>query len=388
MEASVLQDHSQTFVGVLASLLLITIIWSHESNFVMGIIAERSKEIKDIWRSLNDSISKRSKKWKFLNPDAEQTFNQMMKDYVESTAESTTNPYINEEIEEKLLRLDDKIQTGKEFFVTDYSRRIMPMIDRKIDSIKNSNKIIVSAIFALMSCLLIFIIDEIMAMFTSLCDYAASFLCLFLIIGSAFLLGMWLSFFIRHLPQNKIEENRSSGNGGKKTGSALILLPALTIWALLSCAVGSLLENHWAMKAIVIGVGMIIPVMLIGGIKVIGRDYSEKNPYSFSINHFLEFIALAIIWSVILFEGSSLCPNLSNVFFFYDDWTALLVFLEIYLLLIGIICPIFIPYLNTYILQWYMLSRLIEPKSLINKDNRWEELNQEITLLHNSLMAE
>lgn len=220
MTSSILQDHSQTFIGVLASLLLITIIWSHESNFVLGIIEERSKALKDVWKDLNDSFRKSSKKWNFLKSSTEKKFQNMMEFYVEGTNSSNKKIHMTEDDQNRLCLLDERMETAKEIFVTDYFREIMPMIDNKIDSIKNSKKIVVSAIFALMSCLLIFIIDESMAIFPGMRDFAVSFLCLFLLIASAFWLGMWGSFSYAIFPLI------GSGNftGGKRDSLRQALL--------------------------------------------------------------------------------------------------------------------------------------------------------------------
>lgn len=138
-------------------------------------------------------------------------------------------------------------------------------------------------------------------------------------------------------------------------------------------------------KSSVFGVGMILPVIIVGIKKMNCRDYRQGSPYSFAINHFLDFCMLALIWCAIIFIGSIYLPSLSRLLFIYEDWNAMLVFLELYVLFIGIICPIFIPYLNTYVLQWYMKSRQIEPKRLIKKDDRWKSINKDIVSLYNSV---
>lgn len=392
MTSSILQDHSQTFIGVLASLLLITIIWSHESNFVLGIIEERSKALKEVWKDLNDSFRKRSKKWNFLKSSTEKKFQNMMEFYVEGTNSSNKKIHMTEDDQNRLCLLDERMETAKEIFVTDYFREIMPMIDNKIDSIKNSKKIVVSAIFALMSCLLIFIIDESMAIFPGMRDFAVSFLCLFLLIASAFWLGMWGSFFVRHLPVDWKWKFHRRKEGFIKTGSSFKLTGSLTVVALVSCCIAWLcsrtdcfLNNMWIGRAVVFGVGMILPVIIVGIKKMNCRDYRQGSPYSFAINHFLDFCMLALIWCAIIFIGSIYLPSLSRLLFIYEDWNAMLVFLELYVLFIGIICPIFIPYLNTYVLQWYMKSRQIEPKRLIKKDDRWKSINKDIVSLYNSV---
>lgn len=384
MDISVLKEHSQTFIGVIASLLLITIIWSHESNFVMKIINERSEAIKEIWRSLNESIGKRSKKWKFLKPSTELMFQEMENMYVNDNSENQTI-HLNEQERNQIQLLDEKIETGKEIFITAYSHTTMPLINKKIESIKASKKIVVSAIFALMSCLMVFIADEAMAIFPSIRDYCVSFLCLFLIIGSAFGLGMWGSFFIRHLPWLSDETLKHENDGVIKNASSFQLIAILTCIMLVFCLVGNFISPIWIKRCIVFGVGMILPIICLGTFKILHRDYTENHPYSFAINHFIEFCELAVIWSIILFFGEKVFSGLSEVFFIYTDWKPLLLFLELYLIFFGIIFPIFIPYLNTYILQWYMKSRLYEPKRLINKEKRWETLNKEIEDLYKTI---
>lgn len=384
MDISVLREHSQTFVGVIASLLLITIIWSHESNFVMRIVDERSEAIKDIWRKLNNSIRERSRKWRLLNKSAYKKFQAMEKVYILGNGFGQ-KIQMDERGKERFLLLDERLETWRELLITEYSRNILPMINRKIDAIKVSKKIVVSAIFALMSCLLVFVADEAMAIFPMIKDYIVSFLCLFLVIGSAYALGMWGSFFFRYLPWVDDEKLKNNKFNSIKQLDSIKIIGWLTGIAVLSCLLGVIISSPKLLKFIVFGVGMIVPVMCVGGLKILCRDYTENHPYSFAINHFIEFCVLAGIWTSLLFMCSCVLPNLSNVFFVYTDWNPLLVFLEIYLIFIGIIFPIFLPYLNTYILQWYMKSRLYEPKNLIKKDPNWNDLNQETINLYKYL---
>lgn len=387
---SILHDHSQTFVGVLASLLLITIIWSHESNFVIKIISERSESIKKVWRALDASFKEGARKWKFLRHDPERMFNEMKSVVYKDFKGVKNRPDISMNLIyiQLFQMLEEEIETYRETFVTDYSRKIMPMIEHKIDSIEKSNKIVVSAIFALMTCILAFILDETMAIFPSTVDFCATFLFLFLILSSSFWLGMWGSFFIRHMP-GRFEKDDCNITTAKKestiTTSNLTLICILCLCCVLCCLIGGFISCRWLKIGVVVGMGMLIPSAYIGFRKMRCRDYSQKNPYTFSINHFIDFCLLATVWSGALFFGSFYWNGLKDVFFIFENWDALLAFLELFLLLTGVICPIFLPYLNTYILLWYMKLKMNAPRKKIRNDKRWKTINEEIEKLYRSV---
>lgn len=114
------------------------------------------------------------------------------------------------------------------------------------------------------------------------------------------------------------------------------------------------------------------------------RDYKEEYPYSFAINHFIDFGILSLCWTLIIFFGSKDFDGFPELFFVFDSWDPLLLFAETFLLCVGVIFPILIPYLNTYILQWYMHMKMYQPTRLIRKDPRWNEIEQEIESLYNS----
>lgn len=389
---SILHAHSQTFIGVLASLLLITIIWNHTSNFVIIIIRERSNVILQIWNKLGESINDGHEKWKFLKPEQESILKKIESALFNNNVDlqKELNIEHNEENQQSLMQIEDEIDTYKETFIMNYSHSVMPMIDRKITSIEKSRKIVVSAIFALMSCLLVFLIDEAMAIFPKAKDFFATFLLIFLILGSSFWTGMWGSFFLRHLPYNFtklrifVSEYKTKVDSYRSYSYHKYIFIIL-LWGFFCMLIGANASPLFLKKIIIVGAGMIIPCLLIGFFNMVCRDYKEENPYSFAINHFIDFCALSILWCIILYISSKHIFVLSEIFIGYRDWNWLLIFLEAFLLFTGVIFPIFMPYLSTYILQWYMYGKMREPKDMINNDARWDNINDDVMKFYNSI---
>ena len=416
---SLLIEHSQTFVGVLASLFMISVVWSRRSskdadsphssapNFISEIIQERYTLLREHCEKLQHRILK-SKSWGLLTSD-----NSDKLKYIESHLQKPHEPTegdmplgINPSAFEKL---ESDIDFYQRNYISDYHASLTSYIDKKIKSIIFSPKPMISTVYALLTCIMVFIIDEVMEMWDASIEPLASFLSLFIAASLPFWLAMWGSYIIRHSTRSseflnpdkasshirafkRISEHLNRLSLGLDNIYTLQVLLYISIFSfvciVIGVFVGVLIENRWFQFIMVYAVGMALPCLWVGCLKLYNRSEINDNAYTFSINHFICFSILAFVWTcilglVVIADPLIAFSKLEGVFFPLNDWSTLLPVTEGFIVFTGIFGPLVLPYAGSYFIQLKMDSYIRNPRIDISKDKEWMELMQQLDRLYN-----
>lgn len=339
---------SQTFIGVLASLMVTCIILEARNNFIVKIYDE---VIGKIGKYLNDYYVDTGHK-QLINISSYKLLERYINDLKKQglVDNEALNKALNMEL--KYITTIDEIKARNATKVE--------AIDKKKSNIKIACKrdgqlIVLGPLYALFSCVVIFICDELIR-FHSTYDFDVTFLSIFLLISAFFWIVIWCNYMLDVPQNNRLQRLKELF---KKVNSPLLWILLGFICIYVGCWVVSLYISLLLWKyMVIIGIGMLFPIFTIATIKLYNHFQSEKATFLFCTNHFVAHIMMSLLYTIIAFVFIKCVDGASEAYIIYENLNMLRICSITFILFIGLIFPLFMPYIK-YTFLLYQIKRKV-----------------------------
>ena len=123
-------------------------------------------------------------------------------------------------------------------------------------------------------------------------------------------------------------------------------------------------------------VGMLLPILLVAFAKVYSYDESFSFTQEFGIKHFLMFVLISGLYTIITFLMVSYIDGAQETCILYNNLFPLKICVLFFVMVIGLILPFLMPFL------WYMRVQKAVKNSLKESE---QAIQKELTVLKNEL---
>lgn len=420
---------SQTFLGTLTSLIALCILFN-TNNFIKEILNKISKNIgKDIIKlnnriNINEIYNKNiigsssySKLLKFIDEQTKKDKKNEQETINEAAQKSTSNRRPNSTIEtlqgeqevfvnkeehvhvenkidnnvqdistvtgqnEDVKLLNDALKCKMKLYSTfnaikaKYSFDFLSAFHSTIIKVREAKEIIISPLYSLMTCLLLFICDEILSEFSQTKPVIFCSLTVFIAISYLYCLILWGRFF--SVVSFKRTTKESSNDETTKENltkiiykrlngvySCVLIIAIFIIFTLISTSV--IIESKYLKYCIVYLLGIFVPIITMAYFRVKSNYGFDEKKYRFALKHFIYFMAISASCSIIIVLLNALSidiPLLEHNWHNFIKHSALF-----FILLNGIILPFLIPYYCLKRIENSMIKDIELVKMNINKE--------------------
>ena len=344
--------NSQTFLGVLATIIILFII-SNNSNLIREILKEVKEKIAKSVENLQ------------VNTDLSNITN---------TSEYKLISWFQKagDGDEKLLDEASKwtaiVNSKRQELQSKYMDVELkdPEILKKIEESKEQS---LAPLFSFIFCLILFVFDELLKAYSIKCnDFLLTFLSLYIVVSYVFWIMVWMNFIFymrhdirkiknTHIRVSWIESiirygqlfrewylNRHIFNKmGKPREGVLMFLRSFLIIVL----VGLLLVMHRMLIPIntilIVAFGIVIPIAIIGVIRLWAYVCENKFTFVFLCGHVLTIGAISFLLALVFIFGSEWLDIYDNIILQYSKpWMKVTAFT--FVGLNGIVLPLLLPY--------------------------------------------
>lgn len=353
---------SQTLMGVLASLIVLCVLID-KSNFIHAILEEISKRIKEEISNLDTATGFDE----IENVSGESDYKLLIR-HIRELQQKQDDGTISEAEKialSKAARMEIKLNTKFSSLKSIPSNAFLKPAQDLLDNIVNSKVQVIAPCYALLSCLVIFLCDEIIVGFSSTTDIIITFLSLFFVYSLCFWILVWIIF----LKNIKIEESNSLGHhvGSKKEPKSfgnrvlnfllpchifvkmlqrvswmkmLILIPLIYICCLF---ISYLMPQICLKRFIAFFIGLILPICIIAYKKANNKSLISFT-YEFCFKHFGELCLISIILAIMTVIACHISDSIKSICFMYNNFTWIKILMQLLILFSGLICPFIMPY--------------------------------------------
>lgn len=384
LSCTIFNGNSSTFMGVLASLVAICLIWDKKTNFVTSIIDERCTAIQNEWERLALQIHLHTgKEWEKYNSSLEKLSKliQYCNDIKSGNATNETG-LSDDDFISMIDNLESSTKMTWNAIISSYQHQYAEPIKKRIEHIQASNKSVTSAIFSLLICVWAFVMNEIVTLKPSWEAVAVSSLFGLLLCSIVFWIAMWTTFIARTTSLKK-KDPAANISLQKRRPPIYMKESIVLIWLwgnawICYAAMIPYQETQFCMAYII---GCILPIVAMSILQYKYRHHYVTLYYSFAINHFISFWFLSSGWSLLICIGAErFNPVFVNYMIPYESLDLLMVSLEGFVLVFGLLAPVFVPYVVTYIIAWKM--RPLNYR-VIHEISNSKMLNDSITNIEN-----
>ena len=355
----VLLNGCQTFIGVLATLIVLCIILDDKSNFIHKILAEVKERVqKDI-----DKLDKETS-FERIDDVSDKSEYKLLIHHIknlEATIEAKRGTPDTEKALKKATAMDLWVRSQFTHLKASVSGYLLKPVNDLLDKMLLSKEHVLSPCYALLCCLMVFLADDlafecaqIRADFQiHVNDFIITFLTFFSIFSSVFWCIGWMRFFNRAKIQNVLQlPNKTNRKikktwktNGKKTKITWVsTFIAIFILYTLCIFLAPFFKNIWCQRVFIFFIGSILPLTIIAIIKSLnhGDDYT----YTFCFGHFFRLCGIALLLSAITLITSSYYPPIEGICFYYNSFTFIRLSMQILILCSGLIFPLLMPYIG------------------------------------------
>lgn len=365
---------SQTFFGVLASLLVLCLVLD-KSNFLYNILDEIQVRINEEIEKLNtaidsidfnvvDKILKKRSDYKLLG-----RYIQELK--TKTQADPSFIPQLNE-----ALCLDMKIRTTFGQLKSKYSGEFLKPAKDLMDDIHKAKEQIIAPLYALLCCLIIFICDELLAGKPEFCDFIVTFLTVFFSISVLFWIMIWKTFF-RDI---RIEDNSQTTKPKQdyimkfmRWKYVLVVCPLFYGLCLYLSSFIPFAELKWG---VAFGIGLFLPVGIIAYLKVRSHHEFGVYTYEFGFNHFIGLLFFSLLIATVTEGLCAWIDMCSATCLLYQDVSAIKMAMLSMILLSGLLFPFLMPYLGFLCVLKLVKEKVKSSQSSIS--NKLDSLKKEL----------
>lgn len=341
-------DYSQTFIGVLTSLVVLCIITS--GNFIHEIIDKAGDEIGSKIQELKEKTDIKAIYGGVQNLAAHKLLQRFIKDPYNGCKLSDKDKERYQKLCSEGLELEMKIQTTFDELRSSYSPNFIVPARSLINDIKESRIHLIAPLFVLLYCLCIFICDELIKFNPLFSDGIVTFLLLFSLLSSMFWLMVWKHFY-RSINIKIHPKPRVCLSSKKLLKIYCAICKHIEIkcryfeWIIIMFLIGGLLYilmmltsefQLWLRLLIVVGIGILLPLIIIVPYKTHHKHKANDSLYLFVFKHFVGLCLIAIGMTIPFMFNSNICIP-------YQDYTAIKFIIIAFIIVNGLILPMTIP---------------------------------------------
>jgi hypothetical protein len=347
-------ENSQTFFGVLATIIILFIIKNKESNIILSILDEAKEKFNNQVDALKISVQKFDKK--ITQSQDYKLLNYYKASVVDKRAKDADND--NDGLFTKILEFFSEATITKNQYKAEY--KSSAAIDKDmIDSISSSKESVLAPLYTLLFSLVIFIFDEIFKFDSNANNlYLMSVLYILVLFSYLFWFYLWGSFLNRF---RKYDTNDDSPNElkfksflskfwGKRLRSNLIRCLLLVVIVSLFCFLILFLAKRFmptiSINAIAILLLCITPsICLLGYMMFLFKRNKKEYSYLFMCGHFLVISIGSLIFAFMLCLIANVLDADTTILFTEQSISWLKFAIFFFVILNGIISPLSLPYL-------------------------------------------
>lgn len=372
-------DYSQTFIGVLTSLVVLCVI-INSSNFIHEILKKIGDKIDEEIDSLDHTINIEAAYDKAVKGQAPY---KLLQKFIEDPWESKQNKgNKQEDLYSNALQLDMKLKASFDNFKSEYSPKFIKPARTLIKTVKDSREQVISPLYVLLYCLVIFICDEIVYNIPNTESFIVTFLTVFTILSLGLWTALWCSFIkdIKIIPEGS--ENKESKKHKVETwicnhSKWINTTICITILSIIFFYISMLIPN------IIIGritfiIGIFIPIFIVAICRIRSHPQLGEYFYMFAFKHFFGLLFLSFLVALVPTIFAVFNNDILQVCFEYGDFVAIKFTIISFIIINGLLLPFIVPFKG-----FYRILKLVKKEVETTQTKLDNELKEIITQLNN-----
>lgn len=351
-ESIELLGSSQTFLGVLATIVILFIFANKDSNFIYLLLSEVKDKISTQVRTLRTNTG--------------------VKSVIESHDYKLLTYFLkgdgNKELKEEGTKLLSRIMSERQNLQYIY----LPVgnYEDLLGVIQTAREHMLAPLYTVFFCLTVFIYDELLkSPHFGFTNFLLSSLAIFILLSFILWILLWSIFIVNigynlaHIEDKNEEKRKKIAKWMAKYDTIIQYINSKSIFItyiirtliLLICLISVIcffhIFNISSMVAILI-MGLILPTILSGVLRTGVRRKKGEYTYLFMCGHYIAMILMAMLFAVIILFFANFWDCTDQMLFSFVDCRWFKVSIFIFVLLNGIFLPFIIPYYTYNRLYW------------------------------------
>ena len=330
---------SQTFIGVLATIVLLCVV-TESSNFLFVILEGYAKPTRKNIKALKKKIDRRLSNLKesIENNTLFTIVNEIDKDKHSSSF-----------LKEKAIEYQTYISFSLDGIYSELDSSYINPFWRRCQDVKYSKEQTFAPLFVLGYCIIVFLCDELVSCSPSLLSLIVSILAIFTFLATLYLSGIWGKFICEFFPRfNEVKHysmEESRNVSFEKSVTTLVetaLIPYLFVILSLWFTDRFITPVSTYTVRLIIGFCILIPLSIIGIRHLRLRRSYGRYSHSQLFWHFVFVLVVSSVYALILFLPYDFLT--SSRFEYSQKLWELKFSIIFFIILFGIILPFVIPY--------------------------------------------
>lgn len=376
---------SQTFLGVLATIIILFIFKNSKSNAISLILDEAKFKFENLVKVLKNTTET------FDSKICDSPNYNLLNHFIYKE-ENKKDPK-HEEILNQVLDFLAEVRTKRNKYKLDYeaSRETDKSI---IDSISNSKEWLLAPLYTLLFCLTVFIFDELLrAEIVPLKDFLFSVLSCFVFVSYAFWILLWMQFlnrfrkFDNNIPNDrkdsKITNTISKFWSKSLSLNCLYCILAVVIWPCILLVIHAFLVP--LNNCLLISLSIVLPICLVGYLMFYIERTQQDYSYLFVCGHFCAIFIVSFLQLLLYFVVADLVCVDNSAFILETSTMMIKISIFVFTIFNGIILPFSLPYL-AYFLYYEYSKKMSEndSESIAELVGRMSNLAERIPPINNN----
>lgn len=329
---------SQTFLGVLISLFVLCMVLN-DGNFLYNILVEIKsriyKEIDDLDKELKFEDINDSSDYKLL---------------IRHINEKETSVIPEDQlILSNAIGLKMKVISQFASLKSRYSGSLLKPASNTMDRIEESKEQLIAPLYALLSCIMIFICDELIVGLPQYNYWITSYMSIFILISTVYWSVLWITYYSdinisgkKSCLKEKIQLCHDTIGKKIKWKYTLCVPIIYIIFSFVALTINRVIFQ----QIVLFGLGLVLPIIVLSILKIRKHHEYQEYTYESCIKHFIGFSIMSIIITLTsLFLGKYI-DGISLLFIYLEDFTLFKYMIFIFILFEGLILPFLVPYLG------------------------------------------
>lgn len=368
--------NSQTFVGVLASLVVLCILDS--GNFILGILKKIGERIDGKIKRLDKRLDLQGKIGK-LKPY------QSFQSFIETSKEKEREKKLTDkedELKKEALALEMNLQATFSAFKSDLTPEFIIPARSLIKKIKDSREQLIAPLYVLLYSIVVFICDEIVRAKLVDIDWIVTFLSVFTAFSFVFWGMVWLAFYNGIRIESKATDKKKKRNYFEKWicknvtwKIAFSILAIYCLFPICSCWLAKGTEVNW--YGIILGLSLFIgTIVSISVCRVRSHKLLGRYLYMFSLRHFGGLFIVSLLITLTLFFCTSFYREMTDYFIIYEDCIAIKAAIIAFIIINGLFLPFWMPYVGYN--RVFKIVKEASNREASNFKDKVNELNKQL----------
>lgn len=358
---------SQTFIGILASLIVLCVILD-KSNFIHNILDEIGKQINDEIKNLDSTVE-----IEVINDVPEKSDYKLLRLYIDKLNENKDKDPEAKRLFNAAAAMDMKLQATFDQLKSGYSPKFLKPAHDLIGKIQDSKEQVIAPLYALLFCLAIFICDEIVVGIASASNFVVSFLTIFTIFSFLFWIMIWGIFYkdIRIVTEcvssSTIEKSKKSLKHRLiKWRWMYLVIPVFYALCLFISTLVPIMLIKWLIAFMV---GFILPICFIASFRAKAHHVFGLYTYEYIFKHFVGLLLMSLLIAAVTTAGCVLSEDISSACFTFENFVVLKISVISFILISGLLLPFLMPYYG-----FKRVLKIVENEVINSKTNMKDEL--------------